>query len=361
MAPTPSDQPTTAAQVAGELTGSPPAAGAPTPLPMAEAPIHAIQPGGGTVMALELAWGRLRRRLLRLFFPGYVRQMAQRRQGQCPDCPGQRRGCRQDVIDARDLKYFRNVCGYHFAPEDDHYRGRGRLGFARPGLAELLVFSLFFGLLTAGGIAAWFLGLTGWVTWPVTVAAALCWAEVVWFFRDPERQVTTDPTALVSPADGTITDIGEVAVPDFPGGKAFRIGIFLSVFNVHVNRSPRQARVTRLRYFPGQFANALNMSCAECNEQLWIDMEDTTLGLPMRVKQIAGAIARRIVCTLRVGETVPVGVRIGMIKFGSRTELYLPTGLNLEIGVRVGQAVQGGSTILLRFKDATSPVPARQT
>jgi phosphatidylserine decarboxylase len=326
-----------------------------------EAPIHAIQPGGGTVMALELAWGRFRRWVLRRFFPTYVQQMQQVRQGQCEGCPGRARGCKQDVIDPRDLKYFRNVCGFHFAPQDDRFQGRSKLGFARPGLAELLVFSLLFGLPAVSIIIAWCWGLSAWIAVPLLVILLPCWAEVIWFFRDPERAITTAPTALVSPADGTVTDVGEVAEEGFPGGKALRIGIFLSVFNVHVNRSPRTARVTRLRYFPGQFGNALNMDCAISNEQLWIDMEDTSLNMPLRVKQISGAIARRIVCTLKVGETVQKGERIGMIKFGSRTELYLPVSVKVDIAVRVGQTVQGGSTILLHFKDADAPAPGHQT
>jgi phosphatidylserine decarboxylase len=331
------------------------------PLLLQEAPIHATQPGGGTVMALELAWGRLRRWWLRRFFPGYVQRMQQARQGQCDDCPGRIRGCQHDVIDTRDLKYFRNICCYHFAAQDDSFKGRDRLGFARPGLAELLVFSLLFGGIALAVSVGWYFGLTAWIAAPLLLATLLCWAEVVWFFRDPERTITTDASALVSPADGTVTDVGDVDAPDFPGGKAFRIGIFLSVFNVHVNRSPRTAKVTRLRYFPGKFANALNMSCADCNEQLWIDMEDTALSMPIRVKQIAGAIARRIVCTLRLGETVQIGERIGMIKFGSRTEIYLPVDVKVNVAVRVGQTVQGGSTILLHFRETAALAPRHQT
>src|SRR5207248_7678188 len=103
---------------------------------------NCVQPGGGQCMELELAWGRLRRAYLRRVRPGYVRRMAELRQGECPNCP-------HDIIDSRDLKYWRNVCGYWFRPEDDPYRGRDRIGLARYGLAELILFSTASALLTA--------------------------------------------------------------------------------------------------------------------------------------------------------------------------------------------------------------------
>src|SRR5205807_5092624 len=108
-----------------------------TPPGMASVPITSIQPGGGFCMQVELAWGRCRRAWLRRFRPGYVRRMAGKRQGHCPDCP-------HDIIDPRDLKFVRNVCGYWFRPEDDRFRWRGRLGFARVGLAELVLFTLLY-------------------------------------------------------------------------------------------------------------------------------------------------------------------------------------------------------------------------
>jgi phosphatidylserine decarboxylase len=292
-------------------------------------------------MSLELAWGRVRRAWLRRFRPGYVRRMAEKRQGRCDNCP-------HDVIDARDLKFWRNVCGYWFRPEDDRFRWRGRLGLARAGLAEVVVFSLLFGglslLSVAGGLAlhwAFFL--------PLVVLVPL-WLEVIWFFRDPERAIPTNPAALVSPADGTVTHVDEVDEPDFPGGRAFRIGIFLSIFNVHVNRVPRTGRVTAVRYYPGAFLDARHPECPVRNEQLWIDLEETGPGRPLRVKQISGAIARRIVCWLKPGDEVQAGERLGMIKFGSRTEVLLPAGLALDVRVKVGDKVKGGSTTLLRFQ-----------
>lgn len=317
---------------------------APPTTPLTPSPIHSIQPGGGLCVSLERAWGRWRRFWLRRLRPGYVRRMATLRQGHCPDC------C-HDVIDARDLKLFRNVCGYSFRPEDDRFHRRGRLGsfgLARAGLAEVLCFSLLFVILgvVCGLLAAWVHALF-WI--PVAVAAIL-WLFVLSFFRDPERVIPTGVELVVSPADGTVTHVTEVSNPDFPDGRAFLVGIFLSVFNVHVNRVPCAGRVVGIRYFPGCFLDARRSECAVRNEQLWIDLEDARTGQLVRVKQIAGAIARRIVCWLRPNEEVRAGERLGMIKFGSRTELYVPAAAVAEIRVKVGDKVKGGSTVLLTLR-----------
>jgi phosphatidylserine decarboxylase len=301
-----------------------------------------VQPGGGWCVNCELAWGRLRRRLLRALRPGYVRHMQALRQGNCPGCP-------HDIIDPRDLKYIRNVCGYWFRPEDDRFRWRGKLGFARYGLAEMLLFSLLL-----GGLAASAACLATWMdsaVWLLQVPIALTWLEIIYFFRDPERTIPADPLALVSPADGTVTNVEEVDEPDFPGGRALRISIFLSIFNVHINRLPLSGRVTQVRYFPGAFLDARNPQSAVRNEQLWIDMEETPSAGPLRVKQISGAIARRIVCWLKKGDEVRKGERLGMIKLGSRTDLLLPVGRAREVVVKVGDKVHGGCTILLRLAE----------
>src|SRR5262249_23010416 len=147
------------------------------------------------------------------------RKMADKRQGECPNCP-------HDIIDPRDLKYIRNVCGYWFHPEDDPFRWRDRLGFARYVLAELVVFTLL-SVLTATPLVL-LAALWHWSMWIPAAAVFILWLEVPYFFRDPERMSPEDPRALVSPADGTVTHVGEVDDPDFPGGRAFRISIFLS-------------------------------------------------------------------------------------------------------------------------------------
>jgi phosphatidylserine decarboxylase len=312
----------------------------PPTLPLTAAPITCTQPGGGFCLALELAWGRLRRGYLRRCWPGYVRRMAGLRQGEC-------RGCPHDVIDSRDLKFYRNVCSYYFRPEDDAFAWRGRLGFARAGLAELLCFSALLALLSGLFLV---LGLLH-PLWLLPLIAVLPgWVFVVSFFRDPERRIPADADALLSPADGVVTHLGEVAEADFPGGRAFRVSIFLSVFNVHVNRNCRSGRVVQVRYFPGEYLDARNNECSVRNEQFWIDQIDASTGVLLRTKQIAGAIARRIVCWLRPDEEIRAGERFGMIKFGSRTEVYLPMDAVREVLVQVGDPVRGGTTMLLRMR-----------
>lgn len=314
---------------------------APLPSALQSAPISSIQPGGGFCFALERAWGRWRRGWLRRFRPGYVRRMAECRQGHCPNC-------RHDILDSRDLKLYRNVCGYWFRPEDDAFAWRGRLRLARAGLAELLFFSGVYFLLSAAVV------LLGALVHPLLLLLLILvlvpWLFVLSFFRDPERSIPADPDVLVSPADGAVTHVGETSDSDFPGGRAFTISIFLSVFNVHVNRLPRGGRVTALRYYPGEFLDARAGDCSVRNEQFWIDLADARTGGLVRIKQIAGAIARRIVCWLKPDEEVRGGERLGMIKFGSRTEVSVPAELVQEVHVKVGDSVHGGSTILLRLK-----------
>jgi phosphatidylserine decarboxylase len=317
------------------------------PLPTEPHKPASVQPGGGSCMAIELAWGRLRRSLLRLFRPGYVRSMQALRQGECPDCP-------HDIIDSRDLKYVRNVCGFWFHPEDDRFRWRDRLGFARYGLAELGIFSGAYLLL--GGATAALAGLLHPALWIVFTVLTLMWLEIVYFFRDPQRAIPQEPGAIVSPADGTVTHVEEIDEPDFPGGRALRISIFLSIFNVHVNRMPCAAEVIDVRYFPGAFLDARHAECAVRNEQLWIDAVEAGTNRPLRVKQISGAIARRIVCWLKPRDQLARGERIGMIKLGSRTDMLVPAAATAEVCARVGDKVRGGVTILARLSTQT-PAP----
>jgi phosphatidylserine decarboxylase len=267
--------------------------------------------------------------------------MASKRQGRCEHCS-------HDIVDPRDLKFCRNVCGYWFRAEDDRFRWRDHLGLARDGLAEVVLGTLLFALLAfpLGAAAA----LVHGALWLPVAALVVCWLWLVSFFRDPVRRIPDDSAALLSPADGTVTHLGEVQDPDFPGGRAFRVSIFLSIFNVHVNRVPRNGRVTAVRYFRGAFLDARHAECAVRNEQLWIDLEEAGTGRPVRIKQIAGAIARRIVCRLKPGDDVGAGDRFGMIKFGSRTEVLIPAGEALDVRVKVGDKVKGGATVLLRYQ-----------
>src|SRR5262249_21166913 len=153
----------------------------------------------------------------RRFRPAYVRRMQERRQGDCQDCP-------HDVIDARDLKFYRNVCGYWFPTHDDPFQWRNHLGLARAGLAEVVCFSLIFLALTAISVFTALL-LHNQLFWMPLALIIPLWIFVLSFFRDPPRKTTTDPTALVSPADGAVTHIDEVGDADFPGGRALRLSI----------------------------------------------------------------------------------------------------------------------------------------
>ena len=169
------------------------------------------------------------------------------------------------------------------------------------------------------------------------------------FFRDPDREITRDAKAMVSPADGLVSDITELESCDLVGGgPAVRIGIFLSVFNVHVNRAPCDGTVAAVTYKKGKFINAMSHANASSdNESNTIVLnEPGTQEAVCAVKQIVGLIARRIICDVKVGQTLVRGQRIGMIKFGSRTELYLPKRLEPQVLVQVGAKVQGALHVL---------------
>ncbi len=302
--------------------------------------IRSVQPGSGVCYRIELTWGRLRRWYLKRFRPGYVRRMAETRQGDATGAP-------HDILDPRDLKYCRNLCSADWRPGDDPFSWRERIPLARWGLAEVQLMGY---PLLAITIA---LALSPW--WYLAIVPAVLLALVVYFFRDPPRRVPDELGVLISPADGTVAEITRLDHDDFLDGPAVRIGIFLSIFNVHINRAPSRAAVIRLHYSPGLFLNALNPESAIKNENLWIGLEETTP--PYRrlvVRQIAGLFARRIVCNLRPGELIDAGHKFGMIKLGSRTELILPADAGLEISVAVGQRVRAGSTIMARYEPRMS-------
>jgi phosphatidylserine decarboxylase len=311
------------------------------PLELMDPQLTSIQPGGGVVMRLELAWGSFRRWYLKTFRPGYVARMAALRHGEKNACPF-------EVLDPRDLKFFRNQDGYWWNREDDPFAGRDRLPFARAGLMELWLISGFFFAVAAG--AAWGgRALTPWL-WPVSAIFAFLGGCIVWFFRNPRREIPADAGLAVSPADGKVVLIEEIPHDDFIGGPAVLIGIFLSIFNVHINRTPVPARVIGLRYRKGKFLNALRPESARENEQLAVRIEENRPPYRrMIVRQITGQIARRIVCWVKPGDELTAGEQFGMIKLGSRTELVLPREPGLEILVAVGQHVSAGSSVLARY------------
>jgi phosphatidylserine decarboxylase len=293
--------------------------------------VTSIQPGGGVCMGIELAWGRIRRRYLKTFRRGYLARMEATREGQANKCP-------HEVLDPRDLKFYRNQGGYYWKPENDPFVWREHLPFVREGLAEL---GLLFGLFVALAI-----GL-GFVHWPLALPPAAVALLVAWFFRNPRRVAPEGTGLVVSPADGKVVAVEEVAFDEFVGGPATVIGIFLSIFNVHINRMPVAGRVVGVRYRPGKFLNALLSASARENEQLALRIEESRPPYRrMIVRQIAGQFARRIVCFAAPGEEFAQAARFGMIKLGSRTELVLPREPGLAIRVSVGDRVKAGTTVL---------------
>lgn len=182
--------------------------------------------------------------------------------------------------------------------------------------------------------------LLAWLTVPALAAVPLALAAFfLWFFRDPERRIPAIAGAIVSPADGKVTDI---AVLEENGEMRTRISIFLNVFDVHVNRSPVTGIIEAVRYQKGKFGNAMNPASADANEQNVVTIRSDIGTVVM--KQIAGLLARRIVFARKVGDKLERGERVGLIKFGSRTDVIFPGGA--EMKVRVGDHVKGGSTVL---------------
>ncbi len=289
-------------------------------------------------MRIELAWGGWRRWWLKTFRRGYVARMAASRRGDPSSCP-------HEVLDSRDLKYYRNVCDCHWPAEHDPFTWRDRLPFARAGFAELLLLV---------GTCAALSGLLAFVFWPAALVPAVFGLFFLWFFRNPRRAIPQQPGLVVSPADGTVVTIEEIEHDPFVGGPAMLIGIFLSVFDVHVNRAPAATRVIGLTYRRGKFLNALRAASAQENEQLAVRLEENAPPhRHMIVRQIAGAIARRIVCWLKPGDNLDRGELFGMIKLGSRTELVIPREPGLKIEVQLGDRVRGGASIVARYETSS--------
>jgi len=190
-------------------------------------------------------------------------------------------------------------------------------------------------------VAAALVRFTG--AWAWGIAPVLLAAFFLWFFRDPHRNIPTGKGLIVSPGDGRVTETASISTPD---GPRQRISIFLSVFNVHVNRAPIGGLVSRVHYQKGQFLNAMNPASAERNEQSAITVrgQGADAGFEITFKQIAGLLARRIVCRCTEGQIVERGERMGLIKFGSRVDVLLPA--NAELRVKVGDRVKGGASIL---------------
>ena len=214
---------------------------------------------------------------------------------------------------------------------------------------EGYIFIVGFALVTA--VLFWLWEPLGWIGLILTAWCA-------YFFRDPERIVPLAPELVVSPADGVISSIGEVEPPPELGmgsDPALRISVFMSVFDCHVNRMPVPGKISRIAYTPGLFLNADLDKASEDNERNGLVI-DSPAG-PVGVVQIAGLIARRIVCFVREGDDLTTGDRIGMIRFGSRVDVYLPTSAAAQVDIN-SRAV-AGETILARLDG--KPLKFRRT
>jgi phosphatidylserine decarboxylase len=228
------------------------------------------------------------------------------------------------------------------------------LPLTRHGWREMLIGTV---LLAAAAWGLWLLYL------PLALIIIPIWIWLIAFFRDPNRRIPDDESTVVSPADGKVSDITEIPNDETLGGPAIRVGIFLSVFNVHVNRSPCHGRVVSVVYKRGKFINAMSHNEASTqNESNTIVLAEPNGNRNiMIVKQIVGLIARRIVCSVAPGDVVTRGQRIGMIKFGSRTEITIAKSLEPNIRVRVGQTVRGAADVIATLDrpiSSTAPLGA---
>jgi phosphatidylserine decarboxylase len=189
------------------------------------------------------------------------------------------------------------------------------------------------GMVVIAGVISYF--ATPWLALPPLLLGCF----FLWFFRDPERQMPGIPGAVVSPADGKVTDVSATMLDGKP---STRVSIFLNVFDVHVNRSPIAGTIKEVKYQTGKFCNAMDPLSADCNEQNVVTVQGE--GQTVVFKQIAGLIARRIVFKKTVGDKVGLGERVGLIKFGSRTDVILPA--TADIRVKVGERVRGGASLI---------------
>ncbi len=208
---------------------------------------------------------------------------------------------------------------------------------------------LIFIYIAAGLTAATYMAAAGRRSWPLWIVAfvlTLLTLWVVYFFRDPERTGPRGADVVIAPADGRVIQIADVDEPAFLHGRAIRVSIFMNVFNVHVNRYPVTGTVKYVHYNPGKFLNAAVDKASLENEQTSVGIEHS--GGRILVRQIAGLIARRIVTYGREGDAVEQGERMGLIRFGSRVDVFLPPGT--EVAVKVGEHTSAGSTLIARLR-----------
>lgn len=228
-----------------------------------------------------------------------------------------------------------------------------RIPLAPAGCREMIILTL---LLACPAVAFYAIAASGYSwAWGMGALASLLWLAGMAFFRDPQRATPVEAGILVAPADGKVVEISSLEQHPDIGGSATRIGIFLSVLDVHVNRSPCAGTVRRITYQPGQFLDARDPNSGQLNEAntIVIEPDDPSKG-PVVVRQIAGLIARRVVCSVKVGDHVEAGQRIGLIKFGSRTELIVKSDSGYVPTVTIGDRAYGALTVVARQIDSRS-------
>mgnify|MGYP000114837073 CR=1 FL=1 len=215
-----------------------------------------------------------------------------------------------------------------------------KVPFTKYGLREMFLATLLCGAVSIF-VACYYL--------PLVLVPILLWAGVMFFFRDPTRR-PDQHDAFISPADGKVVEISSIGPEGILGRSARRIGIFMSIFDVHVNRSPCGAIVEEIEHHEGGHLDARNPKSSQVNESSTIRLTITTADgrtFPVIVRQIAGIIARRVITDLRVGQYLRVAERIGMVKFGSRVELIIPEELIGKVAVKIGDKVKAGKTVLI--------------
>lgn len=220
-----------------------------------------------------------------------------------------------------------------------------KYGYREFFLATLLTGAIFLGLIyLSATVFKWFLVLA--------VVPLALWCFVVWFFRDPYRELPLS-AALVCPADGHVADITPLGPESLLGCQGVQIGIFMNIFDVHVNRAPCTGTIESIAHTPGTFLDVRDPAAKEKNESATIIMTHCRNSKDYRlvIRQIAGLVARRIVTDLAVGQQVQAGQRFGMIKFGSRVELLAPNELIREVKVEIGQKVTAGETMLMAMRN----------
>jgi len=186
--------------------------------------------------------------------------------------------------------------------------------------------------------------------WYLTPLFAVVLALVLNFFRDPSRMPPEEPGLVVSPADGRVVEVAEVDEPQYLRAMSHKVAIFMSPLNVHVNRAPCGGQVEAVVHSPGGYRNAARPEASSRNESVTMTIRVAERDTRLLVRQVAGAIARRIVCAAAAADRLERGQRYGMIKFGSRAEVYVPVASGFQVAVQLGQRVRAGETVLGRFR-----------